>query len=255
VSPPVVRLPSIDSTNLDAMRRISTGTRGPLWLLAREQTAGKGRSGRNWTSEPGNFYGSLILPVACSPAIAHHLSLIAGIAVVDALNASAGAPIAGLRLKWPNDVLIGHSKLAGILLESTTDPATGHLTAVIGIGINLANPPSTLDRPVAALQPHLKNVTPDTLVAPISHWLDHWLRLWNVGQGFDAVRAAWLARAGQLGETIQINSGAGPVAGVFAGLDADGALLLRHATGDTSRFSYGDVTLAVGDSPAAPERT
>lgn len=237
------------------MRRIQAGERGPLWLLAREQTAGKGRSGRGWSSEPGNFYGSLILPLSCDVAVAHELSLITGVAVVDALNAIAGASIPGMRLKWPNDVLIGDAKLAGILLESTRDPATGQLIAVLGIGINLSNPPTGLGRPVAALQPNAKNIIPEELVAPISHWLDHWLRLWSNGTNFGAVRTAWLNRAGPLGEALLVNTGTGPVAGQFGGLDDDGALLLLRSSGDTSRFTYGDVTLASGMRPDASGRT
>jgi BirA family transcriptional regulator, biotin operon repressor / biotin---[acetyl-CoA-carboxylase] ligase len=244
----------IDSTNLEAMRRIRAGERGPLWLRAQEQTAGKGRSGRGWTSEPGNFYGSLILPLTCNVAVAQQLSLIAGVAVVDALNDVAGAPIQGLRLKWPNDLLIGNAKLAGILLESSSAPTSGELIAVLGIGINLANPPANLDRPVAGLQPNTKIINPEALVAPISHWLDHWLCLWSDGANFREVRTAWQNRAGPLGEAMQVNTGTGPIAGRYNGLDDDGALLLLRASGDTSRFTYGDVTLAAGTTSAAPGR-
>jgi BirA family biotin operon repressor/biotin-[acetyl-CoA-carboxylase] ligase len=72
----------------------------------------------------------------------------------------------------------------------------------------------------------------------------HWLELWREGEGFEAIREAWLARAGPVGERLAVNAGAEPVEGAFAGLDADGALLLRDPQGQTRRFSYGDVTLA-----------
>ena len=87
--------------------------------MARRQTQGRGRSGRHWASEPGNLYASLLQRLACPQSDVHQLSLLAGVAVVEAIAAAAGAqPIAGLRLKWPNDVLIGGAKCAGILPES-----------------------------------------------------------------------------------------------------------------------------------------
>jgi BirA family transcriptional regulator, biotin operon repressor / biotin---[acetyl-CoA-carboxylase] ligase len=249
---PLEQIATIDSTNSEAMRRIQAGVRGPLWLLAREQTAGKGRAGRGWSSEPGNFYGSLILPLACSPTVAHHLSLLTGIAVVDALDQVTGGPTAGLRLKWPNDVMVGPAKLAGILLESTQDTRTGDLLAVIGIGINVASPPKSLGRPVVGLP--TPDLAPVALIRPLSQALERWLGVWQSGKNFAAILEAWLARAGPLGEAISVNTGAGPVSGQFAGLDGDGALLLRVPFGDTQRFTFGDVTLAAGLSPIASGR-
>ncbi len=260
---PVDHLASIDSTNVEAMRRIAGGDRGPRWIIADEQTAGRGRSGRAWASEPGNFYGSLILPVAGRPAVAHHLSLLMGIAVYDAIVSIAGASaVSGLRLKWPNDVLIGQAKLCGLLPESTNHPDGTGLLVVFGIGINLITPPVDLGRPVAALADHGLSVTPDEMAAPLGTWMLHWLSLWRAGEGFDVIRSAWLERAGARGEPMQVNTGlgstgrtglgntglasqgAGPISGTFDGLDRDGALLLRLETGHVQRFTYGDVTLA-----------
>ena len=95
--------------------------------MARRQTQGRGRSGRQWASEPGNLYASLLQALACPPAVVHQLSLLAGVAVIDAIAAAAGdTRIAGLRLKWPNDVLIGEAKCAGILRgEPVGRPAAG----------------------------------------------------------------------------------------------------------------------------------
>jgi BirA family transcriptional regulator, biotin operon repressor / biotin---[acetyl-CoA-carboxylase] ligase len=248
---PVEHLDRVDSTNTEAMRRIAQGEHGPLWVLAREQTSGKGRAGRSWTSEPGNFYGSLILPLDCPRSVASQLSLIVGVAVVDALNDVAGGPIPGLRLKWPNDVLVGTAKLAGILPEATTARGTGQLLAVLGIGINLTNPPAQLGRPVASLNVHTRSLAPTALVAPISHWLQHGLRLWNRGENFSAVKDAWQDRAGRHDEAITVNTGQGPVAGTYQGLDDDGALLMRLTDGSARRVTFGDVMLA-GEQPADP---
>jgi BirA family transcriptional regulator, biotin operon repressor / biotin---[acetyl-CoA-carboxylase] ligase len=260
---PVEHLDQIDSTNTEAMRRIAKGETGPLWLIARTQTAGRGRSGRSWTSEAGNFYGSLILPLDCSREAAAQMSLIVGVAVVDALTEVVGRPIPGLRLKWPNDVLLGTAKLAGILTESTLEANSGRLIVVPGIGINLTNPPRSLGRATAALacdvlaskasgddvlsRPgHLlpPDLTPAALVAPLSHWLQHWLRLWSAGETFAVVKDAWQTRAGRLGEAITVNTGSGPAAGTYQGLDGDGALLMRLEDGTERRVTFGDVMLA-----------
>lgn len=241
---PVEHLDQIDSTNTEAMRRIAKGETGPLWLVADRQTAGKGRSGRSWTSEPGNFYGSLILPLECPRDVAAQVSLIVGIAVVDALAEVAGGPVDGLRLKWPNDVLIGTAKLAGILTESTVAPQSGRLIVVPGIGINLANPPRLLGRATASLNANGKSIPPAALVAPLSHWLQHWLRLWSHGETFEVVKDAWQTRAGRPGEAITVNIESGLVAGTYQGLDGAGALLMRVEDGTERRVTFGDVMLA-----------
>jgi BirA family biotin operon repressor/biotin-[acetyl-CoA-carboxylase] ligase len=245
---PVTILDSVDSTNAEAMRRIAGGERGPIWIMAREQTLGRGRSGRSWISVTGNHYASLLIGLDCKPVVAHHLSLVAGVAVVDAIRESANPlEIAELRLKWPNDVLFGGAKLAGILTESTSEPATGRLLAVIGIGINVESAPEDIARPATSLAAHGVVTTPEQLLVHLSTAMSRWLAIWENGNRFDVIRAAWLARAGQLDEIMSVNTGKGAVAGRFQGLDDDGALrLATGAAGDIRRFSFGDVTLGPG---------
>ena len=249
---PVVVLDTIDSTNAEAMRRIAGGERGPLWLMAREQTGGRGRSGRAWSSPPGNCYASLIVTLDCEPAVAHHLSLLAGVAVIDAIRAVGGGDVPGLRLKWPNDVLASGGKLAGILAESTTDVVTRQLVAVIGVGTNLVAAPQVpvqaLGRDVADLAALNVATTPEEFLGALSSAMDHWLAIWDNGRAFGAIRQAWMARAGVSGEAITVNSGAGPVSGDFVGIDADGALLLIDQHSVSRRFTYGDVTLGAGST-------
>lgn len=239
---PILSLDVVDSTNTEAMRRIAAGERGPLWICAARQTGGKGRDGRRWVSEVGNFYGSLLLPLTVPRTVVSQLSLIAGVAVIDALVEVAGKRPPGLRLKWPNDVLIGGGKLAGILPESTV--AGADLVAVIGIGINLVPPPVDVGRSVAALTDAGLRLEPATLVAPLGHWLMHWIGLWSAGNNFRAVKEAWLDRAGTPGEAISVNTGAGLVGGTYHGLDDDGALLMRQADGQLRRVTFGDVMVA-----------
>lgn len=241
---PIIDLDEIDSTNTEAMRRVARGERGPLWITAKVQTGGKGRSGRAWVSENGNLYASLIVTLDCEPAVAHQLSFVAGIAVADAIRAEAAPdPLPGLRLKWPNDVLLDGGKLSGMLLESTTDVQAGHLIAVAGIGINIAAPPTDLGRAVASLTGSSITTDRTKLIQQLSDTFRHWLAVWNRGSGFERVRSAWLERAGPIGERMSINADRGVVGGQFAGIDRDGALLLTLDHGETRRFTHGDVTL------------
>ncbi|MCB1512977.1 MAG: biotin--[acetyl-CoA-carboxylase] ligase, partial [Hyphomicrobiaceae bacterium] len=105
------------------MRRIATGGRGPLWLRAERQAAGRGRSGRSWSSPAGNLSATLLFEPGCAIEQAHQLSLVTGVAIFDAVVATfAEAGIAapsGLRVKWPNDLMIGDAKLSGVLIESS----------------------------------------------------------------------------------------------------------------------------------------
>ena len=242
-------LDEIDSTNREAFRRAEAGEAGPLWIMARRQTAGRGRSGRQWTSEPGNLYASLLVRLACSPAVIPQLSLLAGVAVVEAIGEAAGSPPAGLRLKWPNDVLIGQAKCAGILAESIS----GHdaVIAVIGTGLNLAWHPTDLGRTATNLSEHGLQVSPDAMLGFLAAAAQHWLGVWASGQGFDHVRAAWLERAGPVGESCSVNTGAERIEGTFVGLDPGGALLMQDREGRRRSITFGDVMLATADAGGA----
>ncbi len=117
-----VHLEEVDGTNAEAMRRVLAGERGPLWISADRQLSGRGRSGRIWTSAPGNLFASVVATLDCQPAAAGQLSLVAGVAVIDAIRRAGDVP--GLRLKWPNDILVGMAKAGGILVESTVATRT-----------------------------------------------------------------------------------------------------------------------------------
>ncbi len=242
-----IRIGTIDSTNAEAMRMAASGEAGPLWIRAETQSSGRGRAGRSWTSVPGNLYASLLTQLSCPPGVVHQLSLVTGIAVVDALRQAAatqGLAVPGLRLKWPNDVLIGNAKLAGILPESTTMAGSPSLLAVVGVGINLAGHPADTGRAVTHFAAHGPNVDPETALGLLALSMQTWLARWDRGAGFAAIRQAWLDRAGAPGEQISVNTGQAKIEGTFTGIDADGALLLRDSRGAERRFTYGDVTLA-----------
>lgn len=252
--PPGFRLVSFEqvgSTNTEAMRLAGTGDLGRVWIVADEQTAGRGRSGRSWTPVAGNLYASLLLRLTCGPDVAQQLALVAGVAVVDAVRTVAsgkvsdlGSDTASVRLKWPNDILIGGAKLGGILLESAQGLGGPGLVTVIGVGLNIAGSPQGLGRDATSLAEAGIATDRAAVLSALAMTMDAALAIWDEGSNFQAIRAAWSDRAGSIGEPLVVNAGQLPVSGCFAGLDNDGALLLTDEQGSVRRFTYGDVTLA-----------
>ena len=232
----------LDSTNAEARRLAETGEGGPLWLAARRQTAGRGRRGRAWETSEGNLAASLLAVIDKPPAEAAQLSFVTALAVADL--ASVYVPDALVRFKWPNDLLVAGAKASGILIESGTQP-DGGLWLAIGVGVNLAQAPCDLPYPATALAAHLRpgtvTPTPEEALARLATLMavriDQWL-----GEGFAAVRRAWLDRAIGIGEacTARLGDGAA-LEGVAEGLDIDGALLLRMDDGRVRRIAAGDV--------------
>lgn len=242
--PPVgiIGFDEIDSTNAEALRRAAQGEQGPLWITAQRQTLGRGRAGRSWVSAPGALAATLMFRPACAPAHLPQLSLVAGVATYDAIAAALSADAkSALRLKWPNDVLLGGAKVSGILVESMMLGQT--FTAAIGIGINVDVSPEVSGRAVVSLARHGATRSAAEIGISLYDQLARWLETWRGGADFARVRTAWLARAGDLGEAMTINAGEGPVAGRFAGLDTDGALRLDVGEGLVRRFAFGDVAL------------
>lgn len=238
-------LEDVASTNSEAFARAGQGEPGPLWVMARRQTQGRGRSGRTWASDPGNLYASLLQRSRCPLALVYQVSLVAGIAVVDAIRAAAGTTLLpGLRLKWPNDVLIDGAKCTGILAESQTAPS-GEVVLVIGIGINLSSHPTDIGRAATHLAAHGIAIAPEAMLDHLAASLARWLRTWEEGRGFGHIRTAWLERAGTEGEPLTVHAGAEKLSGRFAGLDEAGALLMRDETGAERRVTFGDVALGV----------
>jgi BirA family biotin operon repressor/biotin-[acetyl-CoA-carboxylase] ligase len=248
----LAHLAETDSTNAEAMRRALAGEAGPLWVIADRQTAGRGRSGRAWASERENLFASLLIATSCPVAKAGQLSLVAGVAAIDAITSAGLDPTAALRLKWPNDILIGSAKAGGILVESSTRPGGG-MSAVIGVGLNLVSRPVELGAAATSLACHGLALSPREALCFLGDAMDHWLTTWNDGQRFGLVRDAWLERAGPRGETLTVHAGTELVEGGFVGLDADGALIIADAGGRERRFTFGDVALAVASAGSRAE--
>jgi BirA family transcriptional regulator, biotin operon repressor / biotin---[acetyl-CoA-carboxylase] ligase len=248
--PPGYRLAfheEIDSTNAEALRLAAAGEPGGLWVMAGSQKAGRGRAGRGWTSWTGNLYASLLLRPGVPLATASQLSLLAGVAVHDAVSVLAdGAEAApDLRLKWPNDLLADGGKLGGILLESASaadqDPAI-----IIGVGVNLAHAPADLGRPAACLASLGIKAGPGRAMTKLAASMAEWLNRWEAGRAFPAIRQAWLNRAQPSGAAISVRQGESLISGRFIGIDEAGALLLQTESGQEKRITAGDVCLGVG---------
>lgn len=237
----VLCLDEIDSTNSEAMRRARSGDAGPLWIMAASQTTGRGRSGRYWTSDGGNLFASLLLRPDCSLDTALQLSLVAGIAVFDAVEKLTDGTlrVAGLTLKWPNDLLIGTRKLAGILIESAGMAAPGTYAVIIGTGLNLSHAPEG----AASLADHRATVTPSEALEVLATEMDSWLGIWGNGSGFDRIREAWQARAFEVGRPIRVKLGNDVEHGRYGGIDETGALRLLGSNGER-RITTGDVFLS-----------
>lgn len=241
--PRVLHVAETGSTNADAMRLGLAGESLPLWVIADTQTGGKGRSGREWVSQPGNLHASLAFRCTAPMEKAGQLSLLAGISLIDAIRATMDlAPEAELRLKWPNDILIGFAKTGGILVESTSLREGSGFLAILGFGLNLAASPEGIGREVTALGRFGRPPEPGVLLSALSERIFFWLDRWSAGLNFGAIREAWIERAGPIGEPITINTTDGPVAATYQGLGQNGALL-ADVGGAVREFNYGDVAL------------
>jgi BirA family transcriptional regulator, biotin operon repressor / biotin---[acetyl-CoA-carboxylase] ligase len=219
------------STNADLFARAAAAE--GEWLVARRQSAGRGRTGRTWNDGAGNFMGSTVARLGPGDPPPQTLALVSGLAVFETVAALPEAP-AGLMLKWPNDLLVRGAKLAGVLLEREG------ARVVVGIGVNLARAPDLAERSTASLAaaPPLEDFA-GALAATFAALLARWH-----GGDWPALRQAWLACAHPEGTRLSVHdSGGARVFGTFAGLAADGAALLRLAEGTTRAIHAGDLEM------------
>lgn len=241
---PIFRVESvaeIDSTNDALKARAVAGAEDGLVLRADRQLAGRGRRGRAWTSEPGNLYVSLLLRPEKAPAEAATLGFVAAMAIGNLLRAVVAKPVT---LKWPNDVLVGGAKISGILLESGGMAGGKVDWLVLGMGVNLRHHPEATLYPttdlVASGGPALApDKALDLLLGEFQPLYDRWL-----GEGFAALQSDWLSHCGGLGTRIIARLPGEELAGVFAGIESDGTLLLTRDDGTTRRIAAGDIFLA-----------
>jgi BirA family biotin operon repressor/biotin-[acetyl-CoA-carboxylase] ligase len=201
-------------------------------VVALHQEAGRGRQGRTWVSVEGNFYGSTLVQLRSDDPPAQTLSLVAGLALLEAID--VGLPGQPLMLKWPNDVMLLGKKLAGILLERGGD------RVAIGFGVNLAGAPLLAERQAASLG---GAIVPQAFAPLLAGSFARLLEIWR--QSEPALLAqAWLARAHPVGTPVKVHSASDEtVSGRFEGIEADGALRLRRDDGAMEVIRAGDVEL------------
>lgn len=229
---------TIGSTNEDALTRARLGERGPLWIIARCQTAGRGRRGRPWVSERGNLHATLLVTDPAPPEYAAALSFVAALAVHDAIVEVA--PGLKLALKWPNDVLLDGAKVAGILIEGES-AGRRPLAVALGIGVNCAHHPADTPLPATDLAAAGLVAPPEKLFRALSRTMLARLTQWDRGGGFAAIRADWLKQAAGIGEDIRVLLAERTLEGRFEALDEAGRLILRLPGGTTTMITAGEV--------------
>ena len=224
------------STNADMIALAAEGAEEGLWLRAVTQTAGRGRLGRDWASPAGNLDASSLVRLRPADPASATLALAAAVALHETLAAWGATPV----IKWPNDLLVGGAKISGILLERSG------AAIIVGIGVNLAEHPAGLDRPVTSMAAlGLGAPDPALFLADLAEAFARWLGVWR--SGLEPVRRAWLVRAHPTGTPLSVKlPGDGVFDGLFDGLEADGALRLRLAGGDVQVIHVGDVFMIDG---------
>lgn len=230
-------LPETGSTSADLAARLRAGEHVAEgeWLIAERQTAGRGRSGRTWFDGAGNFMGSTVVRPGPGDPPPASLALVTALAVHAAI-AEFLPQQAVPQFKWPNDLVIGRSKLAGILLE-----AEGR-SVVIGIGVNLAAAPALPDRPTTCIADHAEPPSLAAFAQRLAETFAQEVERWRL-YGLDAIIRRWLALAHPVGIPLAV-SGEPDLRGTFAGLDAQGALQLRLPDGTTRIINAGEVVFA-----------
>ena len=217
-------LESVGSTNDLAKELAGAGAPQGTLLWAREQTSGRGRHGRHWSSPKGNLYASLVLRPGVPADRAAQLSFVAAVAMAQTLATlmPADAPI---RHKWPNDILVGGRKIAGILLESAAGDGDAIDWLVVGMGVNVDSHPEGGDYGATSLRAQGVESTPEVVLAKLCDGMLTWRLRW-LQEGFAPVRAAWHGRAAGMEGPLRVEVGGETLEGTYLGIDDAGALVL-----------------------------
>ncbi len=245
---------TIGSTNSEAAAAAAVGDPGGIWFAALEQTAGRGRRGRQWVNPRGNLAATLLIVPDVEPSVSATLGFVAGVALrsalaqvmpdtflksgldrADSLNGSAR-----VALKWPNDVLADGAKLAGILLEASKLPDGRHSIAV-GIGINIVSAPTGLPYPATCLADLGVDRSADQLFLALAEaWVDAFA-MWNDGAGVSAVLEQWREAAAGIGSPVAVSQNGDVLCGIFETIDGAGRLIVRAEDNRRIAITAGDV--------------
>lgn len=243
---------TLGSTNDEALRIAKLGDQGAIWIVSDEQTQGRGRHGREWQSQKGNLFASLLLINPCDLMLGAQLGFLTSLALYDALREVLQRSPARLSLKWPNDVLLDGAKCAGILLEAHRLPDTHSLALIIGVGVNVHHAPMSTPYKATALCQHMgvDDTTAQKLFAALTESFARRFIAWHDARsGFAAIRREWIERAAGIGENITIRLPHSEKTGLFKGIDAYGRLELSiPSAGHSEYIDAGD--LFFKDQPA-----
>jgi BirA family transcriptional regulator, biotin operon repressor / biotin---[acetyl-CoA-carboxylase] ligase len=237
------------STNADLVAAARAGAPEGRVLVAEHQSAGRGRSGRTWSSPPRAGLAVSVLLRPGGPAgpvpVARWtwLPLLAGVALRAAIRDVTGLAV---HLKWPNDVLVGGRKCAGILAESTAE------AVVLGMGVNVTLRPDELPPQVAGGLPATSlavagagRTDREPLLSALLRELEHWYGRWRAAAGdagSSGLRAAYLAASGTVGDRVRVLlPGGSELAGLAVTVDGDGRLVLRDEGGTSRVVAAGDI--------------
>lgn len=239
---PVIAFDEIDSTMLEARRRAEARELDAVWLVAHQQTAGRGRRGRSWTSIEGNLLVTYLFTTTRPTAEIALIGFATAVAIAECIEALAGP--GRVTLKWPNDVLIDGAKAAGVMLDSGSLGDHGAWVA-LGFGVNLIGAPDNLDQPTMSVRTLLGGAPPGlepmAFLGPLMTRLAAWDRSLSL-EGFAPLRQAWLARAHGLGQEARVMQGERALEGRIAGISPRGELELDTVDG-RRLIAAGDVLL------------
>ena len=242
---PAFHYRTLDTTMRVASEQARNGCCEGTIVTAEQQTAGRGRHGRNWLSEPGQgLYVSLVLRPACSPASAPLLTLVAGLGVWEALERTA--PVR-CDIRWPNDILIGERKCCGILVEMETERQhVSHVVVGIGINLNQTEFPPALRATATSLRIETGRAwSREAVLQPLLESLESCYDLYRRGGAHPILEAFQQASSYASGRRVIVESlptdGSSRLRGVTAGLDSNGLLLLRDDAGTVSPILAGSV--------------
>jgi len=234
-----VHRPSVDSTNALLLRAAHNGENDGLWLTADEQTQGRGRRGRVWNSPVGNLHASLLLIDPAPTDAIGSFPLAMALAAHDSIQ-SCLSDQADVKIKWPNDILVGGAKICGLLAESAY-LADGRRAIIAGFGANVAAAPPDTPYPATSLAASGGHADAQTLFLVLAQAVQTVLTKWDRGRNIETIRAQWLDHAAGIGQRVSVQVQGSTQVGVFETLDELGHMVLLRDDGTRSHISAGDV--------------
>lgn len=228
----------IDSTNDEAKRLVQSGAFDKLVIWSKVQSEGRGRYGRSWNSIEGNLFLSILTPVNCSLQKATQLSFVMAVAVADVIESLAikNKLDLDIQLKWPNDVLVNGKKVAGILMEAIPEAVDDWV--ILGLGLNIEHKPD-IENTTSLHEIGIKTSVGEAL-GMVMNQFDYYHDMWVI-YDFPNIRKIWLKKAYKLGQVVTINDIKNRISGVFEGLDKEGAIKIKLASGEEFSYTTGEI--------------